>query len=121
VSEYTNQYHENAFIDFPGKQAKEKFSYHPSPAECPKCFGYGGWNIRINAYKLRDGMENTPENRHRHVHFRASCDQCNGWGWLNPKNASCVHDFSIERNVGRCLTENTCSKCGYKQTIDSSD
>jgi hypothetical protein len=32
----------------------------------------------------------------------------------------CEHDW-IRQNVGNCLNTYTCSKCGYKETIDSSD
>lgn len=35
--------------------------------------------------------------------------------------AVCEHKTKTERNVGVCLTEYTCSACGYVETIDSSD
>ena len=34
--------------------------------------------------------------------------------------AICEHTFS-SKNIGRCLNEHTCTKCGYMETIDSSD
>jgi hypothetical protein len=34
--------------------------------------------------------------------------------------AKCEHIFD-EKTVGKCLTEYTCKKCGYRETIDSSD
>jgi hypothetical protein len=32
----------------------------------------------------------------------------------------CAHEYET-KNVGRCLTQYTCKKCGLTQTIDSSD
>ena len=34
--------------------------------------------------------------------------------------AGCKHDFA-ETTIGHCLHEYKCKKCGFKQTIDSSD
>lgn len=34
--------------------------------------------------------------------------------------ALCGHDYET-KNVGRCLNTYTCKKCGYAETIDSSD
>lgn len=77
--------------------------------KCPKCKGYGGWHLEINAYGPGK-------------HFNASCNNCNGWGWVQPgPDAECCHDFSISERVGNCLHKWTCSKCGRERVVDSSD
>jgi hypothetical protein len=109
--------HADAFVDFP---KMEKPTWAPHYVECPKCKGHGGWNLSLNAYKLWD-KPSTPENRHRHAHFRASCSQCWGYGWLTPTETECMHEYVRTRNVGRCLNEHRCTKCPKTITIDSSD
>ena len=75
---------------------------------CPACDGYGG---RI--YSVRDDGTNGT---------LIQCLQCNGWGWVRPgKDAECKHTFDAGRNVGRCLTQYTCKKCGAARVVDSSD
>jgi hypothetical protein len=117
--EYMTRTDPNAFLDYPPKREKRK-----GEVECPKCLGHGGWNLQLNAYALKSKHRDhadTPENRHFYSHFRASCDQCNGWGCVPEADAKCTHEFDGGRNVGRCLHECTCTKCGKKQTVDSSD
>jgi len=41
-------------------------------------------------------------------------------GKLSIFKFGCQHE-SIEENVGRCLTKYTCKKCGFVETVDSSD
>ena len=41
-------------------------------------------------------------------------------GKLSIFKFGCQHD-SLEETVGRCLTKYTCKKCGYVETVDSSD
>jgi hypothetical protein len=36
------------------------------------------------------------------------------------KYQKCKHEFT-SRSVGRCITEYTCRKCGFKNVVDSSD
>lgn len=33
----------------------------------------------------------------------------------------CKHEMQRTRNLGRCYNEFTCTKCGHKETVDSSD
>ena len=87
--------------------------------ECPKCHGYGGWNLRINAYGPGK-------------HFQAGCSQCNGWGFVTDKeNAYCIHEYK-ELNqeacnklgishMGSCWHVYECTKCRTTLSVDSSD
>ncbi len=84
---------------------------------CPVCNGYGGWNLKLNAF--RDGS-----------HFRSNCSQCNGWGWVGLKDQDCVHEFeeigpeeSRKRGVrhyGMFCHVYLCRKCGQIRSYDSS-
>ena len=87
---------------------------------CPKCKGYGGWNLQLNAYG-------------QGKHFRMFCCQCWGHGYVDKdsKDATCIHDFheiSAEEarnkgvhHFGRCYHVSECSKCGKLISYDSSD
>lgn len=107
----------DAFLDFPNKNKKPIWG--TDFVECPLCFGHGGWNLELNAYNLHD-KENTAENRHRYAHFRASCSQCNGYGWVSPLNTKCIHSWERTIKTGNCLHIFKCSKCNASQEIDSS-
>jgi DnaJ-class molecular chaperone len=84
---------------------------------CPVCQGYGGWNLRLNAYG-------------QGVHFKSHCSQCNGWGWVLPEDL-CVHTFRElsqtecrERHIthwGTCWHVYECTICGRINSVDSSD
>jgi hypothetical protein len=79
-------------------------------AVCPVCRGYGGWNLKLSSSPTRS-------------HFRQSCFQCNGWGYVfNQQDAECVHVFD-EGVRGRypCSTIYTCTLCNQKREVDSSD
>lgn len=73
--------------------------------KCPKCKGYGGWHLKIDAYG-------------KDKHFDAGCDQCNSWGWVNKdsKDATCLHKWGSDH--GKCMFEHTymCTKCGTEIT-----
>lgn len=119
--------HPEAHLDFPTPEEKllqwRQFSWPADPQMCPKCRGYGGHNLTVNAYPLPDGMEDTSENRHRYRHFRSSCDQCVGWGYVtDQRDVDCAHEFDNGRATGlNCVTEYRCKKCGRGVTVDSSD
>lgn len=119
-----------AFIDYP-KMAQPLEHHLHCAVQCPACHGYGGWNLRLNAYPLHQHGD-TPENRHNFSHFRASCSQCSGSGWTTPENATCIHDYARkltfaqcrERGIyhaGRCWHVYECTKCGATTSQDSSD
>jgi hypothetical protein len=117
---YLNENSPEAFVDYPPAPR------HPLPAgmvTCPRCKGHGGWNLKLNSYKLPDGMEDTPENRHKYVNFRASCSNCNGWGYVraDSRDATCIHKYEHSANVGNCLNNYKCSKCEKEICVDSSD
>lgn len=107
----------DAFVDFP---VKEKPRHGKDYVACPVCDRHGGWNLTVNAYPLRDKPD-TSENRHNYSHFRCSCSQCNGWGWVNEEDAKCIHEMAHHQNLGRCFNEYICVKCGKKKQIDSGD
>lgn len=93
-------------IRFPTKDPKDPIVH--LTILCPVCQGYGGWNLELNAYG--EGK-----------HFRASCSQCGGWGWVNEADSLCIHVWGEAMNVGRCLNNYACVKCGIVKTVDSSD
>lgn len=83
---------------------------------CPVCNGYGGWNIRLDAYGPGK-------------HFDAHCSQCNGWGWVNEADL-CIHDMR-EMSQEECKEKGIyhygifnhiyeCRVCGHRHNYDSS-
>lgn len=125
MADYLTWTDSDAYLDFPAPEAKlvtYKHYYKDAHVMCPQCHGYGGLNLKLNSYPLPKGMENTAETRHKYTHFKGHCSQCNGWGYVDADspNAACVHEMGSARNVGNCLNEYTCGKCGYKRTVDSS-
>ena len=106
----------DAFLDYP---EVDRSNWAENVIECPKCKGHGGWNLKINAYPLHNHL-NTAENQHRSSHFRSSCGSCWGHGHLQA-GQTCAHEWTTERNVGKCLHEWSCGKCGEKRVVDSSD
>lgn len=132
MTQYITPEHPDAFVDFPGKKPKENWNYKGQElAECPKCYGYGGWNLTLNAYRLPPAYEDTPENRHRFVHFQAACFNCHGWGWMPAEETDHIHDFkeisreaAEQRGVnhyGMCYHVYVCSVCDKVKSVDSSD
>jgi len=88
--------------------------------ECPQCKGYGGWNLKLNAYPLREHPD-TAENRHKYAHFRASCNHCNGYGWVSKEDSTHIHNWIFVQNLGRCYNRYKCDICEKIWDIDSSD
>lgn len=127
VSAYLTPADADAYVDHPTPadnlaKWRKWNAKTPDPHVCPKCKGYGGHNLRVNDYPLPAGMENTAENRHKYCHFRQSCMQCGGWGYVTDRrDADCAHEFDHGKKVGNCLYDYTCKKCGRVYQIDSSD
>jgi hypothetical protein len=96
-----------AFLDKTLQSNKENL-----PHLCPKCKGYGGWNLIVNAY---------PGNKN--PHFSCICDQCHGWGWVSEMDFDHVHEWDRGTNEGRCLTRYRCQieGCTRSKLVDSSD
>ena len=116
---FIDRHDPDAFVDFPqaDRAAAEEIG---RTEECPKCQGHGGWNLKLNAYPLRQHAD-TPENRHKFSHFRASCDHCVGWGYVKPDDTDHIHEWIFVRNLGNCLNLHECEICGKQWQIDSSD
>jgi hypothetical protein len=86
---------------------------------CPLCKGHGGWNLQRDAYG---------EGRH----FRASCAQCNGYGWVDnyePRDLECIHEYrennsrAVELTGGKLFYQEhlwICKKCDRFMVVDSS-
>jgi hypothetical protein len=120
---YLTPQDEHAFLDFEIKEPPIEW-YPDRTCVCPVCHGHGGWNLRVNCYP-------THGRPREFGHFRCSCNQCNGYGWVTPQETKCIHEF-VEisyqeakalgvRHEGRCWHVTKCTKCGATQSHDSSD
>lgn len=118
MKKYLTPQSPDAFLDFPGKKSPD-VKYNLTKI-CPVCTGYGGWNLKINAYPLHQ-YENTPENRHNYSHFRAMCSHCYGHGYVEEKENCDGHNWVFSKNLGKCYNQYKCSKCGKINNVDSSD
>jgi hypothetical protein len=118
MTTYLDPTDDGAFQDMSLKPIPpDHFSQHP--VRCPRCDGHGGWNLRLDAYG--EGK-----------HFQAGCFQCNGWGWVDAhsKDATCVHDYQevsysdcLQQGIphyGQCWHVYQCTKCGARNSCDSS-
>lgn len=47
-----------------------------------------------------------------------ACFNCMQWGYVD---SECKHEFIYQANVGKCMNEYLCLKCGKCRVIDSSD
>jgi DnaJ-class molecular chaperone len=108
--------HPDAFVDWDHKEPA-----YGCTKECPRCKGFGGWNLQINSYKMPANTADTPENRHKFVHFRAMCSHCNGWGYVSPNETCPGHEWTFEKNLGRCYNRYRCTVCGAQSDVDSGD
>ena len=109
----------DAFLDKVKKEIPTKY-YPQLTQECPQCHGYGGWNLKLNAYG--EGK-----------HFQCFCTQCNGWGYVDPfsTDATCIHTTKEltqaecrKRGIthhGMCWHVTECIHCGKISAYDSSD
>ena len=108
----------DAFLDY---TVMARADYQANYSLCPRCKGHGGWNLKINQYRLPPGVEDTSENRSRYVHFRCSCSHCSGWGYVHPSITCTGHEWVFEKNLGRCYNRYRCSVCNGISDVDSSD
>jgi hypothetical protein len=116
MTNYLTPYDSGAFLDYPKREPTASLTQ-----ECPRCYGHGGWNLRLNSYTLPTGVQDTPEARHRYVHFKAHCTHCSGWGYV-PEEQTCTgHEWTYVRTLGRCHELLRCSICGTEQEVDSTD
>lgn len=106
----------DAFVDYPLRAPMPEYGL---TKPCPRCQGHGGWNLCLNSYPLHDKPD-TAENRHQFSHFRSSCGNCHGWGYVK-ESQTCVHDWLSDAQVGRCLHRYRCKNCDQTIVIDSSD
>jgi hypothetical protein len=85
-------------------------------------------NINTYATEYEDSKQIFEEGKGhiKDLHIQYKHDY--GWGYekdyRNNKirffRVGCKHDYDV-KNIGKCLNEYTCKKCGFKQEIDSSD
>lgn len=115
---YLDPTHPDAFIDHDLMPADEA-ARSGLTVICPQCKGHGGWNLELNAYPLH-GKEDNAHNRHLFSHFRASCDNCWGHGYVRPEEDH-VHQWEKVRSLGNCLRLDKCKVCGQEWQVDSSD
>lgn len=115
MNKFMDYNHPDAFVDHVRKEPR-----YGMTKECPRCKGYGGWNLQLNAYPLHT-YPNTPENRHRYSHYRSSCGHCNGWGFVSSEVTCDGHEWKFEKNLGRCYNRHRCTKCGQQWDVDSGD
>lgn len=75
---------------------------YTNQVECPKCHGYGSWHYSKNT--------------------QMSCGMCNGCGWIHEDRlpSLCDHAWKFVANIGNCLNQYECTKCGHSSTVDSS-
>ncbi len=78
--------------------------------KCLKCHGYGQWILMPNEYPTWAGYLK---------HFRAYCENCEGYGWTRPENH--IHEWVPGRVVHKNTTEYTCKVCGLTRQVDSGD
>ena len=111
---YLNEKSPRAFLDFPEPEAP-----HQGRETCPRCGGHRGWNLRLNAYPMPAGREDTPENRHRFTHYQAACPNCNGWGHVPEVQAGHAHLWETVSWLDMVHTER-CRECGLERQPDTS-
>lgn len=111
---YMSEDDAQAHLDYPEKPPAPRGRNH-----CPRCGGHGGWNLRLNAYPMPPGRDDTPENRHRYTHFKAACSNCNGHGHIPEQQGNHVHVWETVRWEGHERRER-CPECGKEQSIDTS-
>lgn len=131
----------------PAPDRRTDLAARPAPpndhyVECPVCRTYGGWVLKDNVYAPYDTTQPPPSGwtwptyaafYGPRQHSRASCSQCNGWGWVlsSSASASCIHEV-YELSQAQCRTEGIthhgmcwhvyrCLKCNYTYSEDSSD
>jgi RecJ-like exonuclease len=86
--------------------------------ECKMCQCFGGWNLRVDAYRLKG--DDTRENR-LDRHFKAVCPNCYGRGYVDQNEKCEGHEWQWVRNAGRCLNIYKCANCGKHEEVDSGD
>jgi hypothetical protein len=93
---------------------------------CPVCQGSKHMPCpdNLRGYGVRNGWYG-----YRASDDTVNCTNCGAqtmWGQatgrvpLRADGTACTHDYQA-KNVGRCLTQYTCTHCGDRYQIDSSD
>jgi hypothetical protein len=91
---------------------------------CPVCNGSGRVPVPAHQQKYKTVYASYDADTDT-----LSCNNCGGQTMfgrptgkvpLNHSGEPCVHQYT-SRNIGRCLTEYTCSECGHRYEIDSGD
>jgi hypothetical protein len=91
---------------------------------CPVCNGTGRVPVSAEQQKYKHVYSGYDE-----LTDTLGCSNCGGQYMysrpsgkvrLNQSGEPCKHSYT-SKNVGRCLTEYTCSECGDRYQIDSGD
>lgn len=116
MTHYLTPDSKDAFLDFPLKEPSGPFT-----KMCPICKGHGGWNLKLNQYPIPKHLPNTPENRHRYLHFKQHCVQCSGYGYVTESDNCPGHLWEHVRHISRCYDEYVCTICNKTHFVDSTD
>jgi DnaJ-class molecular chaperone len=107
MSEYLKPTDADAFADMEVKSPAGWEEIWGKSAMCQKCKGHGGWNLKLDAFGPGK-------------HFRASCDNCNGWGCVSAKQGAHVHEWDRGQALSQHNTRYICATCKRTWDVDSS-
>jgi len=86
---------------------------------CPVCNGSGKVPLTENEKRYSWNKDKTDRECHN-CGGQYMYGTAKGQVRLNKDGVPCTHKYT-SRNVGRCLTEYTCTDCGDRYQIDSGD
>ena len=119
MGDYLKPGDEGSFKDREKMDPNSQYCRVKDPVECPVCQGYGGWNLKVDAYG--EGK-----------HFQCMCSQCWGWGYVNKGSVdeTCIHEMEEKSkkwcddngvyHAGNCYHVQKCTKCWKVSAYDSS-
>jgi ssDNA-binding Zn-finger/Zn-ribbon topoisomerase 1 len=97
--------------DFTDLPVLEQPKQYPNWIPCTACKQHGKHVLKLNAYGLG-------------VHFCGGCQNCNGWGWVDPA-LNCPHPeghkFVTVKSSMRGESVWRCQNCNLRINVDSSD
>lgn len=66
--------------------------------ECKQCKGYGGWNLKIDAYGIGQ-------------HFKCRCPNCYGYGYVLETFKDHIHNWEYIKDAPRFTSSKRCTIC----------